>query len=132
MRRASMSVASVAISSAVLCACGSEPIAVASHATPDAPAAVFAAKAADAPSPTIAIDDALSRLLPALDASTAASLKAPLIAIGTALKSGDAAALRAAITVARQALARAATVNGALAPDLDAVGLSLDAAASAD
>jgi hypothetical protein len=71
-------------------------------------------------------------LLPALDASTAASLKAPLIAIGTALKSGDAAALRAAITVARQALARAATVNGALAPDLDAGGLSLDAAASAD
>ena len=129
MKRASIS---IAISSAVLCACGSEPTAATVRANREPPARVSAAKTATTPSPMIAIDDAVARVVPSLDAATGSLVKGPLIAVAAALKAGDSAALRTAIVIARQALARPAAANDALAPDLDAIALALDAAAAAN
>jgi len=111
-------------------ACGPDSTAPgAPRSAAERPAAV-AAKVSTTDGAAVAIDDALTRLLGSLDASTSASLKAPLIAVNAALKSRDAVALVGAIAVARQALARPAALNDDRAPDLAAIALALDAAAS--
>lgn len=79
-------------------------------------------------SPTVAIDDALNRLVPALDAETAEELKGPLTAIKAALKGSDGSALEAAATVAEAALSRALARNDEYIADLTAISLALDAA----
>ena len=129
MRRVS---SAVAVSTFVLSACGSEPTSAPPAAGAERPPAVAAAMGGALANPTIAIDDALSRLIPALDAPTAALLTAPLRAVASALKSWDAAALKGAIAVARQALARPTAANDDRAPDLAAIALALDAAAAAN
>jgi hypothetical protein len=94
------------------------------------PPAVVAAKVDATTGATVAIEDALTRLVGSLDAATAASLRGPLTAISAALKSRDAVALTGAIAVARQALAGPAALNDDRAPDLAAISLAVDAAAS--
>ena len=121
----------IAISTVVLSACGREPTAP-TAVTVHPPSTAFAAKAVVSASPTIAIDDALSRLVAGLDATTAGSLKGPLTAVKAALSSRNAAVLQSAIAVARQALAGPAAANDARAPDLSAIALALDAAAAAN
>ena len=95
-----------------------------------APPAVVAARVDATTDATAAIEDALSRLVGSLDATTSASLRGPLTAVNAALKSRDAAALTGAIAVARRALAAPAALNDDRAPDLAAIALALDAAAS--
>lgn len=121
----------IAVSTVVLSACAREPTA-ATLLTADPPSTVVAAKAGVSADPTIAIDDALSRLIAGLDTTTAASLKGPLTAVKAALGSRNATVLQGAIAVARQALAGPAAANDARAPDLAAIGLALDAAAAAN
>lgn len=127
MRRIS---GAVAVSTVVLSACGSEPTAAPARRVADPPPAALAAKAAASASPIIAIDDALSRVIAGLDVKTANSLIGPLTAVRAALKSRDGAALRGAIAVARGALAGPAAANDDRAPDLAAIALALDAAAT--
>jgi hypothetical protein len=120
----------IAVSTVVLSACAREPSAP-TLVTADPPSTALAAKAGVTANPTIAVDDALSRLVAGLDTATAASLKGPLTAVKAALSGRDAAALQGAIAVARQALAGPAAANDACAPDLAAIALALDAAAAA-
>jgi len=94
------------------------------------PPAVVAAKVATTTDATVAIEDALTRLVGSLDPATSASLRGPLTALSAALKSRDAAALTGLIAVARRALAEPAALNDDRAPDLAAIALALDAAAS--
>jgi hypothetical protein len=94
------------------------------------PPAVVAAKVDATTVAVVAIEDAVTRLVGSLDAATAASLRGPLTAVNAALKSRDAAALTGSIAVARQALAGPAALNDDRAPDLAAISLALDAAAS--
>jgi len=121
----------IAVSTVVLSACAREPSAP-TLVTADPPSTALAAKAAVSASPTIAIDDALSRIVAGLDATTAASLKGPLTAVKTALGNRNAAVLQGAIAVARQALAGPAAAKDERAPDLAAIALALDAAAAAN
>jgi len=121
----------IAISTVVLSACAREPTA-STVVTADPPSTALAAKAVVSVSPTIAIDDALSRLVAGLDATTAGLLKGPLTAVKAALSGGNASVLQGAIAVARQALAGPAAANDARAPDLAAIALALDAAAAAN
>jgi hypothetical protein len=127
MRRVS---GAIAVSAVALSACGSEPTVTRARVSADPPPAALAATVGASASPTIAIDDALSRIVSTLDAPTAASLKGPLTAVKAALKSRDAAALQGAIVVAREALASPAAANDDRAPDLAAIALALDAAAA--
>jgi len=122
----------IAVSAVVLSACGSEPTAAPARLIADATAAALATKASVSANPTIAIDDALTRVVAGLDETTAASLKGPLTAVKAALKSRDSAAIQGAIAVARQALATPAAANDDRAPDLAAIALALDAAAAAN
>lgn len=94
------------------------------------PPAVVAAKVATTTDATVAIEDVLTRLVGSLDATTSASLRGSLTAVSAALKSRDAAALTGAIAVARQALVGPAALNNDRAPDLAAISLAVDAAAS--
>jgi hypothetical protein len=111
-------------------ACGPDPAAPREARIASPPPAVVAAKATSKTSATVAIDDALTRLLGSLGAPTASSLYGPLTAVKVALTSRDAAALSGAVAVARNALAGPAALNDERAPDLAAVSLALDAAAS--
>lgn len=110
-------------------ACGPDSTAPTVPRSAAKPPAAVAAKV-NATGATVAIDDALTRLLGSLDAATSTSLKGPLIAVNAALKSRDAAALAGAIAIARQALVGPIALNDDRAPDLAAIGLALDAAAS--
>jgi hypothetical protein len=114
----------------LLGACGPDSTAPGEPRSAASPPTAVAAKVTVTGGATVAIDDALTRLLGSLDASTSTALKAPLIAVNAALKSRDAAALAGAIAVARQALAGPAALNDDRAPDLAAIALALDAAAS--
>ncbi|HEX6630347.1 MAG TPA: hypothetical protein VF048_04615 [Gemmatimonadaceae bacterium] len=111
-------------------ACGPDPTAPRETRIASPPPAAVAAKASTRTNATVAVDDALTRLLGSLDAATASSLNGPLIAIKAALKSGDAAALSGAVAVARNALAGPVALNDERAPDLVAISLAVDAAAS--
>ena len=120
----------IAVSTVVLSACGREPTAP-TLVTAHPPSTAFAATAGVSASATIAVDDALSRLVAGLDAPTAALLKGPLTAVKAALGSRNAAALQSAIAIARQALAGPTAANDGRAPDLAAIVLALDAVAAA-
>lgn len=111
-------------------ACGSDLTAPREPYRVAPPPAVVAAKVDATTGATVAIEDVLTRLVGSFDAATSASLQGPLIAVSAALKSRDAAALTGAIAVARQALAGPAALNDDRAPDLAAISLALDAAAS--
>ena len=121
----------VALAAAVVAGCAREPTAPRPDVVVELPPAAVAAKASVSANPTIAIDDALNRVLGALDEETATSLKGPLTAVKATLKSRDLAALQGAILIARQALTAPAAANDERAPDLAAIALALDAAAAA-
>jgi len=84
---------------------------------------VNAAKVVSAGSP--AISDAISRILPAIDPTSADALRGPLTAVNAQVTNNNATALRVAIAATREALevARAILADG---PDLDAIGLAID------
>lgn len=84
---------------------------------------VNAAKSVSAGSP--AISDAISRILPAIDPSSADALRGPLTAINLQVGGRNAIALRAAISAARKQLQVAFAVRDD-GPDLDAIGLAID------
>lgn len=109
-------------------ACGPDPTAPRGSHDQASPLARLGTKTSVATSATLAIDDALTRLLGSLDEGTAAALKGPLTAVRATLGSGDRAALTGAIAVARQALGGCMPL--ADDPDLAAVSLALDAAAN--
>ena len=111
-------------------ACGPDPAAPGEPRSVVAPPAAMAAKVTGTGGAAVAIEDALTRLLGSFNAATSASLRGPLTAVNAALKSRDAVALAGAVAVARQALARPAALNSDRAPDLAAIALALDAAAS--
>ena len=79
-------------------------------------------------SPVVAIDDALNRLVPSLDAETAGLLKGPLTAVKAALGTGNAGAINGALAVATAALERPMATNDERIADLAAIALALDAA----
>jgi hypothetical protein len=90
---------------------------------------VHAAKGAgNAASPSVAIDDALNRLVPSLDAETAGVLKGPLTAVKAALSTGNEGAIDGALAVATAALAGPLAANDERVADLTAIALALDAA----
>ena len=115
-------------------ACSTDPTAPRetsiAHVASAPPAAVAAKASTKTTSATVTLDDALNRLLGSLDAPTAKSLYGPLTAVKAALTSSNAAALNGAMAVARNALAGPAALNDERAPDLAAIALALDAAAS--
>ena len=127
MRRVS---SAIAVSTVVLSACGSEPTGVFAPSMELRTPSALAAKGAGTTSPTIAIDDALSRIVESLDEATADALRGPLTAVKAALKSRDGAALDGALAVAWAALATPAAANDERAPDLAAIALALDAVAA--
>ena len=111
----------------LLAGCGGDP------ASPTARVAlddgVHAAKGSTSKgSPVVAIDDALNRLIPSLDAETAGLLKGPLTAVKAALASGNAGATNGALAVATAALASPMAANDERIADLAAIALALDAA----
>ena len=114
------SVSPVVLGSLVIIACSGEPT------TPPLLPPVLAVKAPnnEVP-PLVAVDDALQRLLPTLDAATARSLSGPLTTISVVLnsKTKDYAALKGAIAAANAALAIALARNDESAPDLGAIAL---------
>ena len=123
MRRLS----AVLLCSLFIAACSEEP-------TAPVPVAVVAAGARapkESVSPSVAVADAIDRLLPALDAETAASLQGPLNSIAALLKQKgkDRSALKAAIVAAEAVLATPLAANDERAPDLAAIALALAAAA---
>lgn len=122
----------VAVSTVVLSACGSEPTGSVAPTMEVFPPSVLAAKAAATTSPTVAIDDALSRIVESFDATTAGALTGPLTAVKAALKSRDATALDGALAVAWAALALPTVANDDRAPELAAIALALDAVAAAN
>lgn len=107
-------------------ACAPDSIAPRGNDTLAPPSDALAAKTSATSGAAVAIDDALSRLLPSLDPEVSESLQGPLIAVQATLKSRDLAALAGAISVARQALGQNPTF--ADDPDLVAISLALDAA----
>ena len=111
-------------------ACGSDLTAPRDPHRASLPPAVVAARVDATTGAAVAIDDVLTRLVGSLDAATSAALRGPLTAVDAALKSRDAAALTGSIAVARQALVEPAALNDDRAPDLAAISLALDAAAS--
>jgi len=108
-------------------ACGPDPTATSGSPDMTAPTSANAAKTSATITATIAIDDALTRLLESLDVDAALALKGPLTAVKAALQSRDAAALNGAIAVAREALAGDPLATDMA--DLAAIALALDAAA---
>jgi hypothetical protein len=124
-------VAGVVAGPLLIGACGPDSTAPAEPRRPAELPAAVAAKGSTTGTATVAIEDALTRLVGSFDAATAASLKGPLTAVSATLKSGDLAALPGALAVARQVLASPLALNDARAPDLAAISLALDAAASA-
>ena len=120
----------VAVSTVVLGACGSEPTGSVAPTMEVFPPSVLAAKAVGTTSSTIAIDDALARIVESFDATTAGALTGPLTAVKAALKSRDAAALDGALVVAWAALAIPGIATDDRAPDLAAIALALDAVAA--
>jgi hypothetical protein len=119
--------ASVLAISAV--ACGSEPTATPAVVIPNMAPEGLAARGQSTTS-TIAIEDALSRILPGLDDATASALKGPLTAVQAALKQRDGAALQGAIALARETLDGPAGAKEEQASDLAAIALALDASAA--
>lgn len=118
----------VLIPLAVLVAgCSSDPAAPTAHVAVDE--GVHAAKGSTNASPTVAIDDALNRLLPALDAETAGVLKGPLTAVKAALGTGNTESITGALAVATAALSGPMAANDERVVDLTAIALALDAAA---
>src|SRR5688572_22462404 len=106
-------------------ACGSEPTAAPGAVIPHMAPEVLTARG-QSTSSTIAIDDVLSRVLPAVDEATAIALRGPLTAVAAALKQRDAAALQGAISIVRAALEGPASADDDSAPDLAAIALALD------
>lgn len=115
-------------------ACGIDPTAPREtsipHIASPPPTAVAAKASTKTTSATVTLDDALTRVLGSLDAPTATSLYGPLTTIKAALTSRDATALNGAVAVARNVLAGPAALDDERAPDLAAIALALDAAAS--
>ena len=79
-------------------------------------------------SPSVAVDDALDRLIPSLDAETADALKGPLTAVKAALGTGNTDAISGALAVATAALSSPMAANDERIADLTAIALALDAA----
>ena len=114
-------------SAVVLMACSGNPAAPAPRVVLED--GVHAAKGAtNTASPSVAIDDALNRLVPSLDAETAGVLKGPLTAVKAALSTGNEGAIDGALAVATAALARPLAANDERVADLTAIALALDAA----
>jgi hypothetical protein len=112
--------------SLLLVGCSGDPASPSARAAqPDGAQAVKGS--ANNTSPAVAIDDALDRLLPSLDAETAKTLQGPLTAIKVALNTGNAGAVAGAAAVARAALSDPIAADDERAPDLAAISLALDA-----
>lgn len=119
----------IAMSTVLLGACGAEPSAPPAPAIATAVSATLVSTPSAAPNdPAIAIDDALSRVVAGMDVTTRKTLTGPLVAVRSALRAGDGAALRGAVAVALNALALPVAANDARAPELATIALALDAA----
>lgn len=79
-------------------------------------------------SPSVAIDDALERLVPSLDVETAGALRGPLTAVSAVLGTGNTDAINGALAVATAALSGPMAANDERIADLAAIALALDAA----
>jgi hypothetical protein len=114
------------VGSTLLGACGPDPTSPRPHERVTPPSAAVATETAGTTGASAAIEDALTRLLPSLEPTTAELLKGPLLAVRSILRSQNNPALTDAISGVRAVLAHCAPL--ADDPDLAAIALALDAA----